>query len=73
VITIRITNARQLVEAKKGWLVAWVGGLLVDLQGRVEAAIAEKLRESLAAEGVEAVVECVPEGRSGDRKGDRVD
>jgi hypothetical protein len=63
VITIRIINARQLVAAQKGWLVAYVGGMVVDLQSRVEAAVAEKLRESLAAEGVEALVECVPEGR----------
>jgi hypothetical protein len=63
VITIRIINAKQLVAAQKGWIVAYVGGMVVDLQGRVEAAVAEKLRESLAAEGVEAVVECVPEGR----------
>ena len=56
-IKIKITNVEAVVERKKGWFVANVVGALVDLEPRVEAIIIEKLRESFASEGIEAVIE----------------
>lgn len=56
-ITIKITNVDAVVEQSKGWFVANVVGALVDLEPRVEAIIIEKLRESFAREGIEAVIE----------------
>jgi hypothetical protein len=56
-ITIKITNVEAVVEQSKGWFVANVVGALVDLEPRVEAIIIEKLRESFASEGIEAVIE----------------
>ena len=56
-ITIKITNAEAIVEKQKGWFMANVVGAFVDLDARVEAVVIEKLRESLAKEGVEAVIE----------------
>jgi hypothetical protein len=56
-ITIKITNAEDIVEKQKGWFVANVVGAFVDLEARVEAVVIEKLRASLASEGVEAVIE----------------
>lgn len=56
-ITITITNASDVVEKQKGWFVANVVGAFVDLEARVEEVVIEKLRESLAREGVEAVIE----------------
>ena len=56
-ITIKITNVDEVVTKNQGWFVANVVGALVDLEPRVEAIIIEKLRESLAREGIEAVIE----------------
>jgi len=56
-ITIKITNAEDIVEKQKGWFMSHVVGAFVDLEARVEAVVIEKLRESLAKEGVEAVIE----------------
>jgi hypothetical protein len=60
VITIKITNVDAVVEKNKGWFVANVVGAFVDLESRVEDVIIEKLRASLAAEGVQAVLERTP-------------
>jgi hypothetical protein len=58
-ITIRITNAQQLILEKKGWFVANVVGAVLDLEAQVEAIVAERVRASLASEGVAAIVEQV--------------
>ena len=59
-ITIKVTNIDDVVEQNKGWFVANVVGAFVDLESRVEEVIIEKLRASLASEGVHAVIERVP-------------
>jgi DNA-binding response OmpR family regulator len=56
-ITIKITNAADVVEKQKGWFVANVVGAFMDLDARVEAVVIERLREALARDGVEAVIE----------------
>ena len=56
-ITIKITNASEFVEKQKGWFVANVVGSIVDLEPRVEDVIIEKLRASLAEQGVQATIE----------------
>jgi hypothetical protein len=56
-ITIKITNVDDIVEQQKGWFVAHVVGVVVDLEKRVEEVVMEKLRASLAEQGVVAVVE----------------
>jgi hypothetical protein len=56
-IAIKITNVGDVVEKQKGWFVANVVGAFVDMQARVEDVVIEKLREALAREGVEAVIE----------------
>ncbi len=58
-ITIKITNIEEIVEKQKGWFVANVVGSLVDLEPRVEDVVIEKLRASLAEQGVNAIVERV--------------
>ena len=62
VITIRITNAEEVVENQSGWFAAHIGGVFVDLHEKVEDVVAERIRASLSAEGVDAVIERVPEG-----------
>ena len=59
-ITIRITNVDDVVEKNKGWFVANVLGVFVDFESRVEEVLITKLRESLASEGVDAVIESAP-------------
>ena len=56
-ITIKITNIEEIVEKQKGWFIANVVGSLVDLQPRVEDVVIERLRASLAEQGVVALVE----------------
>ncbi|HUQ03355.1 MAG TPA: hypothetical protein VM261_12720 [Kofleriaceae bacterium] len=56
-ITIKITNVHAVVEQNKGWFVANVVGAVVDMEPRVEAIVIEKLRESFASQGIEAVIE----------------
>jgi hypothetical protein len=56
-ITIKITNIEDIVEKRKGWFVANVVGSLVDLEPRVEDVVIEKLRASLAEQGVVATIE----------------
>lgn len=56
-ITIKINNVEEIVEKQKGWFVANVVGSLVDLEPRVEDVVIEKLRASLAEQGVIATVE----------------
>lgn len=58
-ITIQITNAREIVEQQKGWFVANIVGSVIDLEPRVEQVVIEKLRESFAEQGITAVVERV--------------
>ncbi len=62
-ITITITNAEQIVLEKKGWFVANVVGAVVDLEAQVEAVVAERVRDTLAREGVAAIVERVSAAR----------
>jgi hypothetical protein len=58
-ITVKITNTKQIVTEKKGWLVANLVGAVVDMEAQVEAIVVERLRASLASEGVEAIIEQV--------------
>jgi thioesterase domain-containing protein len=51
--------AQQLILEKKGWFMANVVGAVLDLEVQVEAVVAERVRTSLASEGVAAIVEQV--------------
>ena len=65
-ITIRITNAKEVARRKKGWLVAAVGRLVVDLDDVVEATVVKRIQQQLAAEGIEAIIERVPTSGTGE-------
>jgi hypothetical protein len=56
-ITIKLTNVEEVVEKKKGWFIANVVGTFIELEPRVEAIVIERLRETFASEGIEAVIE----------------
>jgi hypothetical protein len=53
---------QQLILEKKGWFMANVVGAVLDLEVQVEAVVAERVRASLASEGVAAIVEQVVTG-----------
>lgn len=55
-ITIEIENVDEIVEKQKGWFVANVVGAVVDLKPKVEDVVIEKLRESLAEQGIRATI-----------------
>ena len=59
-ITIRITNVKQIVRQKKGRLAAAIGGLVVDLEAAVEKEVIKQIRAALRESGVEAIIERVP-------------
>ena len=56
-ITIKILNTKEVVEAQKGWFVANVVGGLIDLEPKVEDVVIEKLKASFAEQGIVAHVE----------------
>jgi hypothetical protein len=55
-INIKVSNVDEIVEKQKGWFIANVVGAVVDLEPRVEAVIIEKLRASVAEQGIVAVI-----------------
>ena len=60
-ITVDIKNAEEVVKAKKGWFVAHVADLFLDLAAEVEKVVMQKVKETLAENGVVAVIERHPD------------
>ena len=60
-ITIKITNVKQIVERERNWFVAKVAPLFIDVQARVEKEIAKEIENSLIARKIQAVVSIVEE------------
>jgi hypothetical protein len=55
-ITIRILNARQIVEKEKGKLVSRIAPYFVDLETRVEEEIAEQLKKVFEERNIRAEI-----------------
>ena len=60
-ITIKITNARQIVETESNWFVAKLAPYFVDVQTRVENEIAKEIEKALVERKIQAVVSVVEE------------
>ena len=58
-ITIKITNAREIVERERSWLLAKLAPYFVDVQTRVEQEIAEEIKKSLHEKNIQAVIAVV--------------
>lgn len=58
-ITITIRNAEAVARKQAGWLKLMVGKnlLRMDIEAKVEAEIARRIREEFARQGVEADVQ----------------
>lgn len=59
-ITIRITNVKEIVRQRKGRFVAALGGLVADLEAVVEEEVIKQIRTALEEAGVQAIIEHVP-------------
>ncbi len=55
-ITIRIENAEEIVKQEKGFFVSKLAPYFIDIQAKVEQAIAEEIRTALQEKNVEAEV-----------------
>jgi hypothetical protein len=60
-ITIKITNAREIVERERDWFVAKLAPYFIDVQTRVEKEIAKEIEKSLDERKIQAVVSVVKE------------
>jgi hypothetical protein len=58
-ITIKITNAREIVERERNWLIAKLAPYFIDLQSRVEKEIAKEIEKSLQERNIQSVVSVV--------------
>jgi hypothetical protein len=60
-ITIKISNAREIVKRERSWLVAKLAPYFVDVQTSVEKEIAEEIKKSLQGQDIQAEVSVVKE------------
>jgi len=60
-ITIKITNAREIVERERNWFVAKLAPYIIDVQTRVEKEIAKEIEKELGERKIQAVVSVVKE------------
>lgn len=60
-ITIKIKNAKQIVEQEKNWFIAQFASRFIDVQQKVEEAIAGEIQKALQQRGIDAEVGIVPE------------
>ncbi len=58
-ITIKITNAREIVERERNWFIAKLAPYFIDLQSRVEKEIAKEIEKSLQERNIQTVVSVV--------------
>lgn len=58
-IIIKIKNAREIIAREKSWLVAQFAPYFIDLQARVDQAIAEEIKKSLQEQNIQAEVSVV--------------
>lgn len=58
-ITIKITNAHQVIKNEKGHLFSKIASYFVDLEAKVEKEIVEKLQEVFKQNNIEAVISII--------------
>jgi len=61
-ITIKITNAQEIVERERNWFVAKLAPYFIDVQNRVEEEIAEEIKKSLQEKNIQVMVSVVKDG-----------
>ena len=58
-ITIKITNAQEILEREKNWFIAKLAPCFVDVQLQIEKEIAKELEKSLETRNIETIVSVV--------------
>ena len=58
-ITIKITNAQEILEREKNWFIAKLVPYFVDVQLQIEKEIAKELEKSLETRNIETIVSVV--------------
>lgn len=58
-ITIKITNTREIVERERNWFIAKLAPYFIDLQSRVEKEIAKELEKSLQERNIQTIISVV--------------
>jgi hypothetical protein len=58
-ITIKITNAQEILEREKNWFIAKLAPYFVDVQLQIEKEIAKELEKSLEARNIQTIVSVV--------------
>lgn len=58
-ITIKITNAQEIVERERNWFIAKLAPYFIDVQIKVEKEIAKEIKNSLEERNIQAVVSVV--------------
>ncbi len=59
-ITIRILNAREIVEREKGRLMTRLAGKFIDLELKVEEELVKRLQAELEKQQIQAEIRIVP-------------
>jgi hypothetical protein len=62
-ITIKITNAEEIVKNERNWLLSQIAPYFVNVENKVEEAIVIQLKEVFARRNIRADIEIVPEDR----------
>ncbi len=60
-ITIKILNAREVIENEKGAVISRLAPFFVDINARVEEEIVRQLKEVFAERNIRAVISIVPD------------
>ena len=62
-ITIKITNAEEIVKNERHWIVSKIAPFFVDVESKVEEAIVEEIKEVFARRNIRAEIAIVREDR----------
>lgn len=60
-ITIKITNAREIFEKETNWFVSKFASRFLDVQTKIEEEIAKQIQKSLKEKNVQAIISVVKE------------
>lgn len=62
-ITIKIINPEEIVKNERNWLLSKIAPFFVDVESKVEEALAKQLEEVFRERNIQAVIEIIPEDR----------
>lgn len=60
-ITIKITNAEEIVKNHRNWFISMIAPYLVNVETEVEKAIVKQIQEVFAQRNIQAEIAIIPE------------